>query len=160
MSSRKLFSKTTKQRALSFFKNGMPCSLVARDLDIPFKTVKAWYGQYLNDEDGWARDDDPELLLRKAAFRLFEKGYGYKRTAAEQKQKNSRIRHWLRLYKIGRHAFFTEGEQNFKSYPSERVKNILDRYAASTQTKKQFCFEEGISVGSLNNWLRQVGKFQ
>ena len=49
----------------------------------------------------------------------------------------------------------TQSQSLKQKYPDDRKRAILDRYAVSTESKKQFCFKEGISVGTLNRWLRE-----
>src|SRR4030095_6169556 len=42
-----------------------------------------------------------------------------------------------------------------KRFSPEQINEVLERYQKSSLTQKQFAAEEGISVATLNNWLRR-----
>lgn len=93
--------------------------------------------------------------MRQTALSLFEKGCGYKHVATQLNISQSRSKNWLRLYKSGQLKFFTEGRKRPKKYPLEKKQAILDRFAVSAGSKKKFCYNEGISVSTLNKWLKE-----
>ena len=155
MTTRRLFSKTEKQIVLACFRAGLALRAISEKLNIPFFTVQDWHQRYLKGDQHWAAEDDRNLVLRQTALALFQKGYGYKRVATELKVPQSRVKYWLLIYRHGQEEFFNQGRHNPKKYPDDRKRAILDRYAVSTESKKQFCFKESISVGTLNRWLRE-----
>lgn len=93
--------------------------------------------------------------MRQTALSLFEKGCGYKLVATKLNITQSRAKYWMHLYKSEQLSFFTEGRKRPKKYPLEKKLAILDRFAISTESKKKFCYTEGISVSTLNKWLKE-----
>lgn len=155
MSTHRLFSRTDKQIVLACFRAGLALRAISNKLGIPFLTICDWHERFCKGDRSWAVADDLNLILRQKAWTLFEQGSGYKRVATELGITQSCAKYWLRSYKQGRKQFFSQGSSNPKKYPLEKRAEILDKYAVTTESKKKFCIQEGISVGSLNRWLRE-----
>ena len=155
MSNIRLFIKTDKQIVLACFRANVALRTISKKLDIPFQTILQWHKQFKSCDRSWATKDDKNRVLRQTALSLFEKGCGYKHVATQLNISQSRSKNWLRLYKSGQLKFFTEGRKRPKKYPLEKKLAILDRFAVSTGSKKKFCYTEGISVSTLNKWLKE-----
>lgn len=153
-STRRLFSKTDKQIVLACFRAGLALRAISNKLGIPFLTVSEWHERFLKGDRSWAAEDDLNLIRRQKAWNMFEQGCGYKRVATELGITQSCAKYWMRLCRVGKEQFFTQGSSYPKKYPEERKNEILNKYAITTESKKKFCLQEGISVSVLNKWLR------
>lgn len=155
MSNIRLFTKTDKQIVLACFQANVPLRTISKKLDIPLSSIQQWYRQFQSCDRSWAKEDDKDRVLRQTALTLFGKGFGYKLVATKLNITQSRAKYWMHLYKSEQLSFFTEGRKRPKKYPLEKKLAILDRFAVSTGSKKKFCYTEGISVSTLNKWLKE-----
>lgn len=154
MSSRCLCTKTDKQIVLACFKAKLALRVIADRLDIPFGVISEWHARFLKGDQRWALFDDQDLIRRQEAFELFTKGHGYKYVASNLGISQSCSKYWQMLFKAGQQDFFN-GQRRINGKYSKTLENeILSRFAASTDSKKRFCAKEGISVSTLNKWLR------
>ena len=56
-------------------------------------------------------------------------------------------------------AFFDGTKKASKHIPIEQKTKILNEYAITTLSKKAFGISNGISVATLNNWLKKEMSF-
>ncbi len=155
MSKQRLYTRQDKQIALACFRAGLGAKTVADRLDFSLTSVKLWYEQYQNHNNEWAKADDEDYVSRKKALEMFESGRGYKFVASALHLPVSRVKYWHLRYRHEQSAFFIEGTRAPKKYPDNFKMDILNRYAVSCESKKAFCGRHKISVGTLNNWLRE-----
>ena len=155
MAKQRLFTKQDKQVALACFRAGMGPQTVTERLGYSYPTVRQWYESYLQNDNSWAKFDDESFTERQKALELFKQGYGYKKVAKALSVSVSRAKYWHLLYRHDHISFFNEGTRRPKRYSSEMRNEILNRFAVTTESKKAFCHNNGISVPTLNNWLKQ-----
>lgn len=155
MSKQRLYTRQDKQIALACFRAGMGAQTVADRLGFGLPSVKMWLRLYQSHNNDWVRADDQDYELRKQALDYFKQGRGYKFIASALNIPVSRVKYWHLRYRHEQTGFFLEGSHAPKQYSKEMKTEILNRFAVSSESKKAFCGRYKISVGTLNNWLRE-----
>lgn len=154
----RIYTRQQKQVALACFRAGMGPRTVSERLEISYPEVHKWYESFKNLDNSWATVDDDAYTERQKAFELFQQGYGYKKVASELSVPVSRSKYWHLVYRHGQYEFFTKGLRRPKRYSDEKRAQLLKLFENTTQSKKAFCHENGITVGTLNSWLAKAGK--
>ena len=155
MGTKSIYTKQEKQIVLACFRTGLSATAVSTKLGFPTLTVKNWHTLYLKRDNSWVLFDDDDLKLRQEALMMFRQGLGYKKVAANLKMAQSKIKYWYLQYRHEQLAFFDGTKKASKHIPVEQKTKILNEYAITTLSKKAFCISNGISVATLNNWLKK-----
>lgn len=158
MSTIRVYSLSDKQRALECFASGMNARETYDRLHFSYVTLKNWYRLFRRNDVSWALSDDEQFVDRQIALELFKQGRGYKFVASHLDVPASRTKYWLHMFKNGRLGFFAEGSKRPKRYDSEFRKKVLQLFSESTESKKVFAHQMGISVGVLNIWLKEASE--
>ena len=159
MGTKSIYTKQEKQIVLACFRAGLSASAISTKLGFPIQTVKNWRALYLKRDNSWASFDDDEFRLRQEALMMFREGLGYKKVAAKLNMAPSKIKYWYLQYRHEQLAFFDGTKKASKHIPVEEKIKILNDYAITTLSKKAFCISNGISVATLNNWLKKEISF-
>lgn len=149
----KVYNRLEKQFVLACFRAGMGPRIVSERMKISYPEVQKWFTCYQNLDNDWAFVDDAAYTERQKAFELFQQGYGYKKVASELSVPVSRSKYWHLVYRHGQYDFFTKGSNRPKRYSDEKRREILNLFQSTSLSKKAFCHENGITVGTLNSWL-------
>ena len=158
MSTIRVYSLRDKQRALECFASGMNAKEAYEALHFSYVTLKHWHRLFLLDDVSWAIADDEKYVERQKALTLFQQGKGYKFVASALGVPASRTKYWLHMFKNGQLNFFTEGSKRPKQYDPTFREEVLRRFAESSESKKVFAHQVGISVSVLNIWLKEAAK--
>ena len=152
-----LYSKTDKKIVLACFQARLAPRAISEKLDMPYQTILQWYRLFEAGNRSWAREDDADLILRQKALQFFQNGKGYKFVAKELKVPVSRVKYWHIQFNGNNELFFLSSRKRPKKYPEEKRIEVIDRFMVWTGSKKRFCSQEGLSVGTLNHWLAEKG---
>ena len=152
-----LYSKTDKKIVLACFQAHLSLRAISEKLNIPYPTIIRWHRLFKAGNQSWASEDDVDLILRQEAFQYFQKGKGYKFVAKELKVPVSRVKYWHIQFNGNNDQFFLSSRKRPRKYPEEKRIEVMDRFMVWTGSKKRFCSQEGLSVGTLNYWLTEKG---
>lgn len=160
MTRQRLYSKTDKQIVLACFRAHLAIRDISEKLNIPYQTIFEWHHLFKKGSRSWAAEDDEALIFRQKAFQLFQSGKGYKFVAKELKLPVSRVKYWHIKFNGSNEQFFLSSRKGSRRYSDEKRLEVIDRFMIWTGSKKRFCSQEGLSVGTLNNWLAKEGYIQ
>lgn len=152
-----LYTKTDKKIVLACFQANLALRAISEKLNIPYQTVLRWHRLFKDGNRSWAREDDADLILRQIAFQFFQNGKGYKSVAKELKVPVNRVKYWHIQFNGNNEQFFLSSRKRPRKYPEEKRIEVMDRFMVWTGSKKRFCSQEGLSVGTLNHWLAEKG---
>lgn len=155
MSTIRVYSHQDKLKALKCFACGMSAAQTYDSLKFSYETLKEWHRRFQADDISWALDDDEKFTERQKALALFQKGKGYKFVATALGVPQSRTKYWMHKFNNGQLNFFFEGSIRPKRYDTTFRERVLSLFAQSTQSKKAFSHQVGISVSVLNAWLKE-----